>query len=76
MRPWQPELQRLCCHFVFESDELTDPKLQFRNPGKQAVQVSAGRAVQPLPFTHRLLTLKGWARGTRLCVWEGAALLK
>lgn len=36
VRPWQPELQRLCSHFVFESDEPTDPKQQFRNPTKQS----------------------------------------
>lgn len=35
---------------MFESDEPTDSKLQFSNPGSQAVQVSAGRAAQPVPF--------------------------
>lgn len=36
VRPWQPEVKRLCCHFVFESDETMDPRLpvsKSRQPG-------------------------------------------
>lgn len=74
MATWIAEV---CSHFVFESDEPTDPKVQCSNPGHQAVQVSAGGAVQPLPFTNsQTAYLEQLGKGNTLCIWEGAALVK
>lgn len=65
MRPWQPELQRLCCHFVFESDEPSDLLKSYSFEMQTTRQCRCPLTGQ---FNHyylpaaRLLSSNGWRK--------------